>query len=233
MFHKIFEGMSGHEGQSVSLSQQAYDLIKRQIVDLDLPPGSIIDENRLQDELGLGRTPIREALLRLSLENLVNIVPRRGIFVTDIGIADLQQIFEMRIGLESLAARLAALRGTDEHWQGIENEISKLFVQSRLEIPKIITIDETCHHILYDATNNRFLKETLVSLYTLSRRLWRYLVSHPIDTHAWILDYQNLLDALRAKDAEGASQLIEAHIFTFQESIQSAVILFPGMPKKE
>ena len=103
--------LDGKDVQPLSLSQKAYELIRRRIVDLELLPGAILDEGRLQSELGVGRTPIREALLRLSMERLVTIVPRRGIFVAEIGITDLQQIFEVRILLEAQAARLAARRG--------------------------------------------------------------------------------------------------------------------------
>ena len=78
------------------------------IVTLELAPGSVIDEAELQEELQMGRTPIREALKRLSLESLVSIVPRRGMFVTNIGINDLQRLLEVRLELETLAVRLAA-----------------------------------------------------------------------------------------------------------------------------
>ncbi|MCX7853916.1 MAG: GntR family transcriptional regulator, partial [Caldilineales bacterium] len=94
--------------QAHSLSQRAYEGIKHQIISLALPPGAVIDEDRLQAELGLGRTPIREALQRLALEKLVTIVPRRGTFVTEIGLMDLRLLFEVRVPLESLATRLAA-----------------------------------------------------------------------------------------------------------------------------
>ena len=74
---------------------------QEKIVSLELPPGSVIDEAGLQEELDLGRTPIREALKRLSLEKLVVIIPRRGMFVSDIGITDLQQLYEVRVVLEA------------------------------------------------------------------------------------------------------------------------------------
>ncbi len=112
--------LDGKDVQPLSLSQKAYELIRRRIVDLELLPGAILDEGRLQSELGVGRTPIREALLRLSMERLVTIVPRRGIFVAEIGITDLQQIFEVRILLEAQAARLAARRGTQAHWERMQ-----------------------------------------------------------------------------------------------------------------
>ena len=122
--------LDGKESQPLSLSQKAYELIRRRIVDLELLPGAILDEGRLQSELGVGRTPIREALLRLSMERLVTIVPRRGIFVAEIGITDLQQIFEVRILLEAQAARLAARRGSKAHWERMQQLLDVTHSQS-------------------------------------------------------------------------------------------------------
>jgi DNA-binding GntR family transcriptional regulator len=113
-------------GRNVSLRQRAYERIKKKIVSLELSPGSVIDEAVLQAELDLGRTPIREALQRLSLEKLVVIVPRRGMFVADIGVMDLQRLFEVRVVLECMAARLAAQRGTEQHWQRMEAVLARL-----------------------------------------------------------------------------------------------------------
>ncbi len=92
------------------LSDEAYRAIKRKIATLELPPSSLINEQKLVQELGIGRTPVREALHRLALENLVTIVPRRGTFVSNVGITDLQELAEIRQELEGLAARLAVER---------------------------------------------------------------------------------------------------------------------------
>jgi len=199
-------------------------MIRGRIVNLQLPPGQILDENRLRIELDLGRTPIREALLRLSHEKLVTIVPRRGIFVNDIGVEDLQQIFEMRIILESLAARLAAQRGTDAHWKQMELALNRLDQHQRTNNLELLSIDETCHLILYDAAKNEFLRDTLTSLYALSKRLWIYLAVSTQDTCSWLMGHTAILDALRTKDAVRAGFLIEQHIQSFQEHIQVAVL---------
>ena len=212
------------ERQNLSLSQQAYELIRTKIVNLQLPPGQILDENRLQVDLGLGRTPIREALLRLSHERLVTIIPRRGIFVTDIGIEDLQQIFEVRIVLEGLAARLAAQRGTDAHWKKMDQVLSKMDQHQNSDNSELLTIDETCHMILYDAANNEILRDTLTALYALSKRLWIFLAVSTQDTCSWLMEHAAILDALRAKDVPRAGALIEQHIQSFQELIQAAVL---------
>src|SRR4030088_3327024 len=93
-----------------SQSEEAYLQIRERIVSLDMPPGSVVNESRLRAELNIGRTPIREALQRLARENLVRSIPHRGTFVTDINITDLARITEVRVVLESHAARLAAAR---------------------------------------------------------------------------------------------------------------------------
>jgi DNA-binding GntR family transcriptional regulator len=209
--------------KQVSLSEQAYDCIKQEIVSLKLPPGSVIDEAGLQEELGFGRTPIREALKRLSLEKLVIIVPRRGMFVTEIGIRDLQQLFEMRLPMESLAARLAAERGTHEQWDRMKKALSEL-TETTGNNEALITIDKTCHEIIYEAADNEFLRDTLVTHYALSLRLWYYFLSRIGDMREALQEHQLILEALEAKDGERAARLMERHIRTFQEKIQSVMI---------
>jgi DNA-binding GntR family transcriptional regulator len=101
-------------GEARSLSVQAYFRIRELIVSLELQPGSIVDERALMARLGIGRTPVREALRLLAREGLVEIHPRRGMFVSSVEVGDLAALSEVRAVLESLAARLAAERRTAE-----------------------------------------------------------------------------------------------------------------------
>lgn len=208
--------------QPLSLSQQAYDAIKRKIVTLQLPPGAVIDETALQDELELGRTPIREALKRLSLEKLVTIVPRRGMFVTEIGITDLNRLYEVRIDLEALAARLAARRGKREQWQRMAAVLEDIPLDTGHDT--LIAIDEACHQIMYEAADNEFLADTLNTLYALSLRLWYFALADIGDMHDTVLEHQIILEALQAGDADRAGALLADHITTFQEEIQAAMV---------
>src|SRR5437879_10982793 len=89
-------------------SEEAYLRILERIVCLDMAPGSVVNEARLREDLKIGRTPIREALQRLARENLVRSIPHRGTFVTDVNVTDLARITEVRVVLESHAARIAA-----------------------------------------------------------------------------------------------------------------------------
>src|SRR5438105_5473575 len=94
-------------------ADRAYLAIRGLIVSLGLRPGAVIDERELMQQLGLGRTPVREALRRLAQEQLVEVFPRRGMFVTSVDVRDLARISEVRAALEPEAARLAAARATD------------------------------------------------------------------------------------------------------------------------
>lgn len=208
------------------LSDKAYRLIKHQIVTLELAPSSLIDEQLLTEELGIGRTPVREALRQLAAEKLVTIVPRRGTFVADISITDLHELWEVRWNLEGLAARLAAQRIGRRQLE----QMKALFDDFDQVVDKggdqaFMDIDDRFHHLLYRATNNKFLEDVLDRLYTLSARLW-YLsldrVSHQVVREA-IEEHMEVVKALEKRDAEEAERVIQRHIATFQEKMRAAL----------
>ncbi|MCA9970264.1 MAG: GntR family transcriptional regulator [Anaerolineales bacterium] len=210
----------------MSLSQQAYEIIKHQIVSLQLQPGAVIDETALQDALGLGRTPIREALKRLELEKLVTIAPRRGMFVTEISITDLQDLFEMRLVLEGLATELAARRGTAVHWQRMQQALASTPWHTA-GTAALIAIDEACHQIIYEAADNRFLQDTLQTYYALSLRLWYFFLERIGDMRTAVMEHQSIYDALRTGDGATAARLMRQHIQDFQTEVQRVML---GMP---
>jgi DNA-binding GntR family transcriptional regulator len=210
-------------GRTASLSQRAYEQIKQKIVSLELPPGSVILEAELQAELGFGRTPVREALRQLSLEKLVLIAPRRGMFVTDIGLRDLQHLCEVRLELETLAVRLAAQRGSEEQWQGMEAALAGL-PAAGADNKTLVAIDQRCHELIYEAAGNQFLRDALITMYALSLRLWYFALARVGDMRGAVLEHSAILAALKTRDAALAARLMAEHIKTFQEEIQAAML---------
>ena len=206
------------------LSQTAYDLIRYKIVSLALPPGDVIDESALRAELGLGRTPIREALQRLSLEQLVTIIPRRGMFVTQIRLTDLQRLFEIRVPLEAQAARLAAQRGTKSHWDQMDAVLESFSTAQNGTNESLMRHDEACHQIMYAAADNTFLTDTLTNLYTLSLRLWYFALKDMDDVRTAVEEHRTIFYALRDGKDNKAAELVEKHIRHFQEEIQAVMI---------
>jgi DNA-binding GntR family transcriptional regulator len=207
-----------------SRSEAAYRILKEKIVSLELPPASLLNEADLMTELDLGRTPIREALQRLALENLVIILPRRGTIVADLNMSDLQKIFEIRLELEAYAVRLAAERATPA--QIVEMELlfanCDEFIQQG-DYDQLIGLDHQAHRLLAQAAHNEFLEETLERLYTHVLRLW-YVSLHKVSrlTEA-IEEHRDIIAAIKARDGQRAAEIMRAHITGFQAQF-SAVL---------
>ena len=205
------------------LSEKAYHLIKEDIITLELSPSSVIDEQALTKKLGLGRTPIREALCRLANEGLVRIVPRRGIFVADISITDLQKISEVRMFLEGFCARLAAQRVTADQIAQMETALQDLERVPRGDARALMVIDERAHKLLYQAADNEFLAGILDRLYAPSLRLWYLTLDHLGDVGDAIGQHRGIVEALKARDGAQAEALIQQHIAEFQQRMRAVL----------
>ncbi len=205
----------------LSLSEQAYGQLRRMIVRLDFAPGDVLREDALQDTLGMSRTPIREALQRLAREHFVSVIPRRGMFVSGIDVSELGLLFETRSVLEPYAARLAAARGTSEHWDAMEAALDGVGAASGNQ--DLMEIDRQGHEIMWEAAGNRFLVDTLDMLYAQSDRLWHLYLAEVADmTHA-VDEHGEIMDALRSADGDRAGELMEEHIRSFDAQIRHAV----------
>lgn len=202
-------------------SESAYRRIRELIVDLTLSPGAVVREDALQAQLGLGRTPIREALQRLARDELVTVLPRRGMLVTPIDVADLPVLYETRALLEPYAARLACRRGRPEHWRAMEEALRGRAVAA--DPAALLDVDRTCHELIWAAADNRFLATTLDTLYAQSDRLWHLYLSGVTDMAHAVDEHVAVLDALRADDAERAATLVEAHVRAFDDQVRAAV----------
>ncbi len=204
---------------------RAYRAIKEKIITLQLAPGSVIQDAELMDELGIGRTPIREALKLLEAEKLVVTVPRRGIFVASISITDLQQVIEVRLELEGLAVRLACERANSEdmmrlqryHGQLASNDIQTLPTRERLEL------DREIHMAMAGAAHNAFLSVEVERFYDLARRLWYYTIGRVRPSEVNLQSHQDIIRAVLQRDAGEAERLIRQHILEFQQTVKEVI----------
>ena len=205
----------------MSLSERAYHEIRRMIVRLELAPGAVIRDDELQRVLGLGRTPIREALQRLVRDQFVTVIPRRGMFVSGVDVSELALLYETRARLEPYAMRLACARGTASHW----DEMSRVLETARPNSTpdELLQVDRRCREIVWEAAANRFLTDTLDMLYAHSDRLWHLYLGDVADLHTMVDEHRSILTALRKGKADRAATLIEAHMRNFDEQIRSAV----------
>jgi DNA-binding GntR family transcriptional regulator len=207
----------------VRLSDKAYHLIRQRIITLDLPPMSAIDEQTLMEDLQLGRTPIREALQRLAAENLVEIIPRRGMFVADIGLTDLHQVFELRMMLEGFCARLAAQRASESQLAEMQMLIEELDRLPNDDRKALMVIDEEFHELLYQAAANEFLADTLRRLHALSFRIWHLVLDRLGSVRGAMEQHVEITRALKARDEAQAEALLQQHICEFQNEIKAVL----------
>src|SRR5205809_5369874 len=132
-----------------SLADQAYFAIRDKIVSLSLAPRTVINERELVGELGIGRTPVREALRRLAYERLVEVYPRRGMFVTGVDVRELARLSEVRLVLEPEAARLAAERAIEAD----RDTLAGLLAELETGGGELMELDERIHRAVYRAAH--------------------------------------------------------------------------------
>lgn len=207
----------------MSLAEQAYYAIRELLVNLAIAPGAPIQEDRICEELGFGRTPVREAIKRLEAERLVVIYPRRGTFASEINITDHALLADVRRQLEGLAAARAAQRATGEDRALAGALIARLgeAASSSAEgsdSSDLIRLDAEVHAAIYGFTKNRYLEATLLQYYNLARRIWRVFLDH-VDMARHLEAHRSLLQAILDGDAEGAARLAVGHVDDFETAI--------------
>jgi DNA-binding GntR family transcriptional regulator len=201
-------------------TQQAYDRIRDRIITTQMVPGSVIQEATLMEELGLGRTPVREALKRLEAEKLVIVSPRRGMFVAGVTISDLANIQEIRGVLDPLCVRLAVERSTPEEVAETRRLIALLNATDRSDVDTLMTVDRQIHQVLAQSTHNILLEQEIELFYNLSMRIW-YLYVKQLKAEELALDeFDDILQALETGNASLAEQAILRHIRCFGEAIK-------------
>lgn len=211
------------DGVASSLADQAYIAIRDLIVTLELPPGAPVREPELVVQLGIGRTPVREALRRLAQERLVEVFPRRGMFVTTVDVRDLVRLCEVRAVLEPEAALLAAERATQADLDELQDLLAVLELRRRREDRWLIELDQRIHRAIYRASHNQFLAETLEQYYTHALRIWMLALART-DLGAAVHEHGELLDAILRGRGDRAAELMRAHVETFEEAMRDVLL---------
>jgi DNA-binding GntR family transcriptional regulator len=200
------------------IAEQAYFQLRDRIVTLKLPPGAPLREDELMRDLNIGRTPLREAVKRLELENLVTVLPRRGTRVTDVQIADIVHITELRADLEGTAAELAALR-LDDAERARAEELRSALEAAGGEPDALMHLDEDVHRLVWEACGNPYMDAALERLFALSLRIWYLVLDRVPGLSASVHDQRLLLNALIARDGARARTLMRDHVLAFQREV--------------
>jgi DNA-binding GntR family transcriptional regulator len=215
---------SGRAAPRELLADRAYVELRDRIVTLRIPPGLPIDEDQLGEELGMGRTPVREAIKRLALENLVTVFPRRGTFASEINITDLAQISDVRAQLEGHAAYRAAERITDAQREELEQLLEELGrSEGSDDVEALMGLDARVHRFIYRCAGNPYMEETLGRYFNLSLRIWYLVLDRLPHLFARVHEHDDVLHAIAAGDAVKARDILADHISTFEREIRAVL----------
>ena len=199
----------------------AYDELKRRIVMLQLQPGADLDEANLGKELGISRTPLREALVRLASEGLVTVHPNRGARVASLELTQLQEHLEAFDLVQRAATKLAALRRSEDDLEIIEKHIAAFEQATRVEdAERMVETNWELHQAIGAACGNRIIQKFYISQLTESLRVARLAMSyeaygsveaHDRHVNEILREHRELLDALERRDAQAAERLAGSH----------------------
>ncbi len=216
--------MTSDERSATSLAQMAYQRIEEMIVTRALKPGVMISEKQLADEVGCGRTPVREAIQRLRLEGYIEVHPSRGIQVSTIDIFRQFELLEVRRPLEDLMVRLAAERATRSERESMTKIADTLALASKKGDRRMfLTANRAAHEILARASRNSILANSIGVLHGLSRRFWyAYIEDEDVFEEAAKL-HGNTLGSTAARDIEGASKHAAAFLDFLEKLTRKAL----------
>lgn len=211
-----------HDGD-LSLAERAYRAIRDMLVTLQIRPGEPLQEELLTQQLGVGRTPVREAIKRLETERLVLIYPRRGTFASEVNIMDLALISEVRLQLEPHAARLAAQRATAHDRAGLGDLLEEVPADGDTDADRLMRLDMRVHRTVYRCTHNAYLEGTLLQYHNLATRIWYLFVDRLTGISDHVAEHGPLLEAIAAGDGDRAGKLAADHVAGFEEAVRSII----------
>jgi DNA-binding GntR family transcriptional regulator len=202
-----------------SRGDTAYRMLKDAILSNDLVPGAPVSEEEWARNLGMSRTPVREALNRLEQERLVRRVPNHGVFVADLSIDDFLEICEVRSLLEGNACRLAASHASEADLARFEAEFKQLAVSipTDEDVRRANEVDRAFHMFILDAAGNRQVVSIIAHLNDMITRL-RFALT-PSRYEDSLREHQQILDALKARDGEAAAAAMQSHMDQVSKSL--------------
>ncbi|GAA2870837.1 GntR family transcriptional regulator [Paenarthrobacter ilicis] len=208
-----------------SLADTAYERLRDRLLMLDIKPGDLLNDEQLARELGIGRTPVREALKRLELDRLVVTYSRRGTFATRVEVTDLAFISEIRTQLEPLAAARAARVASPATRQKLREVMAAVedFDVSKATVVETLRLDASVHQGIYAAAANPHLEDTLIRYDNLATRIWCLVLDRLPNLEHHVREHLDLLRAVIDGDEEKAAELARDHVTGFERAVRQAL----------
>lgn len=196
-----------------------------------LQPGERLMEIQLAEDLGVSRTPVREAIRKLEMEGYVIMMPRRGTYVADLSIRDINEVFEIRTSLESLASGLAAERITEDELEKLQRLLVEIGTHIKNgDMESIVRTDTEFHDLLYQASRNARLVGIISNLREQLTRFRTTSMSFPGRLKATLEEHRNIVEAIAQGDEKAARKAAEHHM---EKSEQTLLASMKGKDKTD
>lgn len=211
--------------QPVTMRKQVYEHLRSQILNRTIKPSSRLVEAQIAKEIGISRTPVREALHLLEKDGFLESLPRVGYCVKELVWNDLDEIFEIRLVNELLACRWALQKIDDNHLEKLESNLKKVKAGLLLEQPDLfLRYDEEFHEIIFQAAGSSHLLEICQQLRLLMLR-YRAASINTVETVKEALKgHEKIIQCLRAKDEKGLEDAMTSHLeFSKQDILREAL----------
>jgi len=206
------------------LRELVLEAIREAIITGTLKPGERLMELQLAEELGVSRTPVREAIRKLELEGFIVMVPRKGAYVADLTFKDIADVFEIRAALEGLAAGLAAERITDDELENMERLlVEKAEAIAEKDIEKLVAADTKFHDALYRASRNQRLSNIISNLREQIQRFRTTSLSYPGRSRRSLEEHRSIVEAIQSRDVQSARQAAQEHIENAENSMIESI----------
>ena len=196
-----------------SLSARVFHAIREDILNGKYQANEELKEKSIGEDLGVCRTPVREALRQLELEGLVRIIPNKGAFVEGITLKDVKDIYEIRALLEGLCARWAAENITQEQIEELdENVFLSDFHFSKENWDQMVELDNRFHELVYEACGSKELTHVLRDYHHYLQRIRKITLEQKTRARASMDEHRRIAEALKARDAKAAEEYAREHI---------------------
>jgi DNA-binding GntR family transcriptional regulator len=203
-----------------AMREYAYSEIKRRIITCEFRPAEPLNESQVAALLGLGRTPVHQALHRLEVEGLVSILPRKGVLVTPLSLNEVLDMIEVRATNEVLCATLACERGHDSDFRAMREIVDRSpdLIVSR-DIPALASLDLKFHTAMSAASRNRVLADLLRGLHEKQARFWFLSLSDSQHLENVYQEHLEIIAALERRDLPAVREAVHNHIDEFRKNI--------------
>lgn len=215
--------MHDDSSTGLSLTSKIFNILRDDILNNKYKEGEKLVEAKLAEDLGVSRTPVREALKQLELDGLVENLPNRGVIVLGISIQDIEDIFEIRSAIEGISARWAVDRMTDEELNSLKDTFELMeFYTFKKDVDKFAELNTKFHETIYKATKSRYLEQVLKDFqyYMKKTRIRSLQVEGRI--YDSLAEHKLILEAFLARDKEKAQEALTIHICNSKKNVEAA-----------